>query len=90
MKEWYYVIAILDLDKVTVFFLVPVTELILYPLFIKCTCSLFNFSMITRFLLGIFALILYELYLLGIELVDTYTSDLQNSTICFHHVNGID
>ena len=86
MKEWYHVIAILDLDKVTVFFLVPVTELILYPLFIKCT-YLFNFSMTTRFLLGIFALILYELYLLGIELVVTYTSDLQNSTICFHHVN---
>ena len=51
----------------------------------KCTHCI-NFSIKARFLLGIFVTILYELHLLGIELVVTQTSDLHNST-CFYYVN---
>ena len=51
----------------------------------KCTCCI-NFNIIARFLLGIFVTILYELHLLGIELVVTQTTDLHNST-CFYYVN---
>ena len=52
----------------------------------KCTRCI-NFSIRARFLLGMFVTILYELHLLGIELVVTQTSDLHNST-CFYYVNS--
>ena len=51
----------------------------------KCTRCI-NFSIGARFLLGISVIVLYELHLLGIELVVTQTSDLHNST-CFYYVN---
>ena len=61
-------------------------EFTLYPLLMKCTRCI-NFSIRARFLLGMFVFILYELHLLGIELVVTQTSDLHNST-CFYYVNS--
>ena len=78
---------LIDLDYITIVFLVPVIEFTLYPLLMimKCTCCI-NFSIRARFLLGIFVTLLYELHLLGIELVVTQTSDLHNST-CFYYVN---
>ena len=81
----YYKTFALNLEYITIVFLVPVIELTLYPLVMKCNCSI-NFSIRARFLLGIFVTILYELHLLGIELVVTQTSDLHNST-CFYYVN---
>ena len=84
-KSCYSETFALILHYITIVFLVPVIEFILYPLLMKCTCSI-NFSIRARFLLGIFVTILYELHLLGIELVVTQTSDLHNST-CFYYVN---
>ena len=86
IKSCYYETFALNLDYITIVFLVPVIELTLYPLLMKCNCCI-NFSIRARFLLGIFVTILYELHLLGIELVVTQTSDLQNST-CFYYVNA--
>ena len=86
IKSCYYETFAINLDNITIVFLVPVIEFTLYPLLMKCTRCI-NFSMIARFLLGIFVTILYELHLLGIELVVTQTSsDLHNST-CFYYVN---
>ena len=85
IKSCYYENIALNLDYITLVFLVPVIEFTLYPLLMKCTCCI-NFSIRDRFLLGIFVTILYELHLLGIELVVTQTSDLHNST-CFYYVN---
>ena len=86
IKTCYYETAVCYLEFITVVLLVPVIESFLYPLLIKCNCCI-NFSIISRFLLGIFLIILYELHLLGIELVVTHTSaDLHNST-CFFYVN---
>ena len=85
IKSCYYETFALNLDNVTIVFLVPVIEFTLYPLLMKCT-RCFNFSMLARFLLGISVIVLYELHLLGIELVVTQTSDLHNST-CFYYVN---
>ena len=86
IKSCYYKTFALNLDYITIVFLVPVIEFTLYPLLMKCNCCI-NFSIRARFLLGIFVTILYELYLLGVELVVTQTSDLQNST-CFYYVNA--
>ena len=86
IKSCYYEYFALNLDYITIFFLVPMIELTLYPLLMKCTRCI-NFSIRARFLLGIFVFILYELHLLGIELVVTQTSDLHNST-CFYYVNS--
>ena len=86
IKTCYYETALYNLEIMTVALLVPVIEFFLYPLVIKCTCCI-NFSILPRFLLGIFVIILYELHLLGIELVVTHTSaDLHNST-CFFYVS---
>ena len=85
IKSCYYKFFVLNLDSITIVFLVPVIELTLYPLLMKCTRCI-NFSIRARFLLGIFVTILYELHLLGIELVVTQTSDIHNST-CFFYVN---
>ena len=85
IKSCYYESFALNLDFLTIVFLVPMIEFTLYPLLMKCTCCI-KFSIIARFLLGIFVTILYELHLLGIELVATQTSDLHNST-CFYYVN---
>ena len=85
IKSCYYETAVWNLEFITVVLLIPVIESFLYPLLIKCNCCI-NFSIISRFLLGIFVIILYELHLLGIELVVTQTSDLHNST-CFFYVN---
>ena len=81
IKSCYYKFFVLNLDSITIVFLVPVIEFTLYPLLMKCTRCI-NFSIRARFLLGIFVTILYELHLLGIELVVTQTSDIHNST-CF-------
>ena len=86
IKSCYSETVALNLDYITIVFLVPVIELTLYPLLMKCTHCI-NFSIRARFLLGIFVIILYELYLLCIELVVTQTSDLHNST-CFYYVNA--
>ena len=85
IKSCYYDFFVLNLDYITTVFLVPVIEFTLYPLFMKCNRCI-HFSIIAKILLGIFVTILYELYLLGIELVVTQTSDLHNST-CFYYVN---
>ena len=85
IKSCYYQTFVFQ-DYVTIVFLVPVIEFTLYPLLMKCTRCI-NFSIRARFLLGIFVIILYELHLLGIELVVTQTSDLHNST-CFYYVNS--
>ena len=85
IKSCYYDNFAINLDNITIAFIVPVIEFTLYPLFMKCTCCI-NFGMIARILLGIFVIVLYELHLLGIELVVTQTSDLHNST-CFYYVN---
>ena len=85
IKSCYYEYFSLIFDIITIVFLVPVIEFTLYPLLMKCTRCI-NFSIRGRFLLGIFVIILYELHLLGIELVVTQTSDLHNST-CFYYVN---
>ena len=85
IKSCYSETVALNLDYITIVFLVPVIELTLYPLLMKCTRCI-NFSIRARFLLGIFVTILYELHLLGIELVVMQTSDLHNST-CFYYVN---
>ena len=86
IKSCYYENFALNFDYITIVFLVPVIEFTLYPLLMKCPCCI-NFSIRARFLLGIFVFILYELHLLGIELVVTQTSDLHNST-CFYYVNS--
>ena len=85
IKSCYYKTFSLNIDYMTIVFLVPVIEFTLYPLLMKCNCCI-NFSIRARFLLGVFVTILYELHLLGIELVVTQTSDLHNST-CFYYVN---
>ena len=85
IESCYYETFALNLDCITIVFLVPMIEFTLYPLVTKCNCCI-NFSIRARFLLGIFVTILYELHLLGIELVVTQTSDLHNST-CFYYVN---
>ena len=85
IKSCYYEYFALTFDYITIVFLVPVIEFTLYPLLMKCNCCI-NFSIRAKFLLGIFVTILYELHLLGIELVVTQTSDLHNST-CFYYVN---
>ena len=85
IKSCYYETFALNLDNITIVFIVPVIEFTLYPLLMKCTRCI-NFSMLARILLGILVTILYELHLLGIELVVTQTSDLHNST-CFYYVN---
>ena len=85
IKSCYYPTFVFHLDYITTFFLVPVIEFTLYPLLMKCARCI-NFSIRARFLLGIFVTILYELHLLGIELVVTQTSGLHNST-CFYYVN---
>ena len=86
IKSCYSETSALILHYITIVFLVPVIEFALYPLLMKCTRCI-NFSIRARFLLGIFVTILYELHLLGIELVVTQTSDLHNST-CFYYVNS--
>ena len=86
IKSCYYENLALNFYDITIVFLVPVIEFTLYPLLMKCTRCI-NFSIRARFLLGIFVFILYELHLLGIELVVTQTSDLHNST-CFYYVNS--
>ena len=86
IKSCYYENFALNFDNITIVFLVPVIEFTLYPLLMKCNRCI-NFSIRARFLLGIFVFILYELHLLGIELVVTQTSDLHNST-CFYYVNS--
>ena len=86
IKSCYSETVALNLDYITVVFLVPVIEFTLYPLLMKYTRRI-NFSIIGRFLLGIFVTVLYEWHLLGIELVVTQTSDLHNST-CFYYVNA--
>ena len=48
----------------------------------KCARCI-NFSIRARFLLGIFVTIIYELHLLGIDLVVTQTLDLHNSTCLY-------
>ena len=85
IKSSYYECFAINLDYITILLLVPVKEFTLYPLLMKCTRCI-NFSIRARFLLGIFVILLYELHLLGIELVVTQTSDLHNST-CFYYVN---
>ena len=85
IKSCYYGYFAVNLDIITIVFLVPVIEFTLYPLLMKCNCCI-NFSIRAKFLLGIFVTILYEMHLLGIELVVTQTSDLRNST-CFYYVN---
>ena len=85
IKSCYYEYFALNLNYITIVFLVPVIEFTLYPLVMKCNCCI-NFSIRAKFLLGIFVTLLYELHLLGIELVVTQTSDLHNST-CFYYVN---
>ena len=85
IKSCYYEHFAHNLDYITIVFLVPVIEFTLYPLLMKCNCCI-NFSIRAKFLLGIFVTLLYELHLLGIELVVTQTSDLHNST-CFYYVN---
>ena len=85
IKSCYYETFALNLHFITIVLFVPVIEFTLYPLLMKCTCCI-NFSIIARFVFGIFVIILYELHLLGIELVVTQTSDLHNST-CFYYVN---
>ena len=85
LKSCYYEIFAFSFDNITIVFLVPVIEFTLYPLLMKCT-RCFNFSILARFLLGISVIILYELHLLGIELVVAQTSDLRNST-CFYYAN---
>ena len=85
IKSCYYEYFALNLDIITIVFLVPVIEFTLYPLLMKCTRCI-NFSIRAKSFLGIFVFILYELHLLGIELVVTQTSDLHNST-CFYYVN---
>ena len=82
IKSCYYQTFIFHLDYIIIVFLVPVIEFTLYPLLMKCPRCI-NFSTRGRFILGIFVIILYELHLLGIELVVTQTSDLHNST-CFY------
>ena len=86
IKSCYSETFALNLDYITIVFLVPVIEFTLYPLLMKCT-RFINFSIRARFPLGIFVILLYELHLLGIELVVTQTSDLHNST-CFYYVNA--
>ena len=86
IKSCYYEYFALNLDIITIVFLVPVIEFTLYPLLMKCNCCI-NFSIRAKFLLGIFVIILYVLHLLGIELVVMQTSDLHNST-CFYYVNA--
>ena len=86
IKSCYYEYFALNLNFITIIFLVPVIEFTLYPLLMKSNCCI-NFSIRTKFLLGIFVTLLYELHLLGIELVVTQTSDLHNST-CFYYVNS--
>ena len=85
IKSCYYHSFALNLDYITTIFLVPVIEFTLYPLLMKCARCI-NFSIRARYLLGIFLTILYELHILGIELVVMQTSDLHNST-CFYYVN---
>ena len=82
----YYETFAINLEYITIVFLVPMIEFTLYPLLMKCNRCI-NFSIRARFLLGIFVIILYELHLLGIELVVTQTSDLHNST-CFYFANS--
>ena len=86
IKFCYYESFAIHLGYITIVVLVPVIEFTLYPLFMKCTCCI-NFSIRARFLLGMSVIVLYELHLLGIELVVTQTSDLHNST-CFYYVNA--
>ena len=85
IKSCYYHSFVFHLHYITTVFLVPVIEFTLYPLLMKCP-SCINFSIRARFLLGIFVIIIYELHLLGIDLVVSQTSDLHNST-CFYYVN---
>ena len=85
IESCYYETFALNLHFITIVLLVPVIEFTLYPLLMKCNCCI-NFNIRARLLLGIFVTILYELHLLGIELVVTQTSDLNNST-CFYYVN---
>ena len=85
IKSCYYHSFAFHLDSITTVFLVPVIEFTLYPLLMKCARCI-NYSIRDRFLLGIFVTIIYELHLLGIDLVVTQTSDLHNST-CFYYVN---
>ena len=85
IKSCYYETFAFNFHYITIVLLVPVVEFTLYPLLMKCTRCI-NFSIRVRFLLGISVIILYELHLLGIELVFTQTSDLHNST-CFFYVN---
>ena len=86
IKSCYSETFAFSLDYITIVFLVPVMEFTWYPLLMKCT-RFINFSIRARFPLGIFVILLYELHLLGIELVVTQTSDLHNST-CFYYVNA--
>ena len=86
IKSCYSETFALILDYITLVFLVPMIEFIFYPLLMKCTRCI-NFNIRARFLLGIFVTILYELHLLGFELVATQTSDLHNST-CLYYVNA--
>ena len=85
IKSCYYETFVTNLQYITVVLLVPVIEFTLYPMLMKYNRCI-NFSIIARFQVGIFVTILYELHLLGIELVVTQTSDLRNST-CFYYVN---
>ena len=87
IKSYYYETFAnnIPVGYITIVFLVPVIEFTLYPLLMKFTRCI-NFSILARFLLGIFVTILYELHLLGIELVVMQTSDLHNLT-CLFYVN---
>ena len=84
IKSCYYQTCILHLDYIynNCFSCSSDRVHFVSSLLMKCTRCI-NFSIRGRFILGIFVIILYELHLLGIELVVTQTSDLHNST-CFY------
>jgi len=80
MLQCYKAVTLQRLPAITVTVVVPIIELILYPVFVRC--CYFNLKILTKGLLGILMLLLYEVIFIAETVPLAFTSYEGNST-CF-------
>ncbi len=69
------------LGPISIVLLVPLFELILYPMAMMCSCAK-KLRIKQKLLLGTFLLLVYEMYVLGLEIATVSLEINQNNTTC--------
>ena len=79
MTNCYQRSIVLCLQSIILVLFVPIFELLLYPLLIKCSCSA-RLMIMHKILLGVILTLIYEVCILMFEITDAYISPNHNFT----------